>query len=78
MAMGIKDKANEMKEKAKDKAKAALADDNKIDKAAEKADKSTDGKYSDHIGKASDAAKKKNDNMGPGGRDGQNPMDEER
>jgi hypothetical protein len=77
--MGIKDKANEMKEKAKDKAKAALADDGNADKAAEKADKSTGGKYSDQIGKAADAAKRSNDNMGGGGgRDGQSPMDGER
>jgi hypothetical protein len=61
--MGMKDKANQMKDKAMEKAKEALSDDSNVDKAAEKADKATGGKYSDQIDKGSENAKRRNDNL---------------
>jgi hypothetical protein len=59
--MGMKDRANRMKDKAMEKAKGALADDSNVDKAAEKADKASGGKYSDRINKAAEDAKRRND-----------------
>jgi hypothetical protein len=40
---------------------AVFADDSNADKAAEKADKATGGKYSDQINKAAEDAKRRND-----------------
>ena len=57
--MGIMDKANELK----DKAKQALSNDEKIDRAAEKADEATGGKHSDRIDKGADKAKEAGDKL---------------
>ncbi len=59
--MGMKDKANQMKDKAMEKAKGVLSDEN-VDKMAQKADKATGGKRSDQINKAADKAKNQNNN----------------
>lgn len=61
--MGIKDKANELKDKAMDKAKGAIGDDGNVDKAAGKIDEATGNKFSDQIDKGADAAKKANDKL---------------
>ena len=58
--MGIMDKANELKDKAKD----ALKHDDKIDKAADKIDDATGRKHSDKIDKGAQAMKDKNDKRG--------------
>jgi hypothetical protein len=59
--MGMMDKANEMKDKAKD----ALKNDENVDKAADKADEMTGGQHSDKIDKGSDMLKDKMGNEPP-------------
>jgi len=61
--MGFMDKANELKEKAVAKAKEAMGDDDKVDRAADKLDDATGNKYSDQIDKAAGKAKERNDNL---------------
>ena len=61
--MGIMDKANELKDKAKHAAKEAMGKDENVDKAAKMAKDKTGNKYDDHIDKAAEKAKGMNDSM---------------
>lgn len=57
--MGIMDKANEMKDKAKD----AVGTDENVDKMAEKAKGATGNKHDEQIDQASEKAKEMKDKM---------------
>jgi MT0933-like antitoxin protein len=61
--MGIMDKANELMNKAKGKAKDAMGKDENADKAAKMAKDKTGNKYDDQIDKAAEKAKDMNDSM---------------
>ncbi len=58
--MGAMDKIHEMKDKAKEAMSGGKMDD-KIDKAADKADEKTGGKHSDQIDKGAEQIKKMGD-----------------
>jgi len=58
------DKANELKDKAAEKAKDLAMDDDKVDQAKDKLDDATGGKYSDQLDKAANTAKEHNDKLG--------------
>lgn len=62
-AMGFTDKAKELQEQATEKAKQAMANDDTVDKAADKIDEATGGKHSDKIDKGAEKAKEHNDRL---------------
>jgi hypothetical protein len=57
--VGIMDKANELKDKAKN----ALSSHDKIDRAADQADRATGEKHSDKIDKGAEKAKEAGDKL---------------
>jgi MT0933-like antitoxin protein len=58
--MGITDKANELKDKAKD----ALSSDDAVDQVKDKVNDATDGKFSDQVEQGADKARELKDKLG--------------